>query len=767
MQTPTLSKKNNEKSYSSGLLLNMALGVLSLGLLLVLPSGILAWFDGLPWTGEAETLVLSVILPFLLILRWRFLSFRFSIIFLCALLLLKVVLFLGSPSSGLLVKVHPTLPKENLVALKPFQVVEGNTWVKTYATAWNKKASGVHRAPWDEKLSFPLDWVLLQNNHCKHESLSSTDCFEALSAIIEIEGALLIPKGKKFALIARGVQEGTLIATNEHENSFVLTPAKNFNDAAQVQYHLPNDGRWKISGKLKYMGFAWSFIPVLVGDNGQITKVLGRDVLWQSDEELLNSLTRVGFYKFLSIVIDGGIVIFLLAWIVSTITHMIQKQVLNLPLFIFSVSAVSIPFILASSKVLLLEKFLSIVRLSDPTRIAYIGVSIIITGIGFLFWTQRQKDFRNFQADRIVPSVFLLFGPALLFFFSNKWLPSLGQWKNWGAGDDWVTYQVLARKIVVNGEWLIAGETIFTLQPLYRYIIGIFHWLFGQSVFVQNMADVWCVLGATILIACFAKKLRISPLLIFISSIVYLSINLLGPFRYHIGRGLVEYSAMIFMILAAWFLYRSREGGTKLIVLATLFGILGYWTRQDHLGAIACLAFLVLEPVSGPTGGWKGYWDRFQLHWKKITVYWGFGISSVLLICFRHWWLGGAFYPTRKNHPNLNMDAFTDGPGNIYFTITTKHWPNFPSLIGSMATLGVLIAMLALFWRPKVLENFPLGLPIAIVGLLLPYAFIHNWGYAPRYSIHLMPLALLSLTFFLSNLFERFKFFSKFYSYEK
>jgi hypothetical protein len=75
--------------------------------------------------------------------------------------------------------------------------------------------------------------------------------------------------------------------------------------------------------------------------------------------------------------------------------------------------------------------------------------------------------------------------------------------------------------------------------------------------------------------------------------------------------------------------------------------------------------------------------------------------------------------------------------------------------------------MLALFWRPKVLENFPLSLPIAIVGLLLPYVFIHNWGYAPRYSIHLMPLALLSLTFFLSNLFERFKFFSQFYSYEK
>jgi hypothetical protein len=277
------------------------------------------------------------------------------------------------------------------------------------------------------------------------------------------------------------------------------------------------------------------------------------------------------------------------------------------------------------------------------------------------------------------------------------------------------------------------------------------------------MADVWCFLGATILIATLATKLRIAPLIIFMACTSYLAINLVGSFRYHIGRGLVEYHAMIFMILAAWFLYEAREGAVKALVLATLFGVFGYWTRQDHLGAIACLAFLVLEPVTGPTGGWKGYWDRFQIHWKKIAVYWGFGISSVLLICFRNWWLGGAFYPTKKNHPNLNnMDTFIQGPKNIYLTITTNHWPNFSNLSGFLATLGVFIALLALFWRPKVLKDFPLSLPIIIAGLLLPYVFIHNWGYAPRYSIHLMPLALLSLTFFLSNLLGRFKFLSKF-----
>ena len=746
MQTPPLSKDNNEKLNNSGLLLKMTLGVFSLGFLLALPSGILAWFDGLPWTGEAETLVLSVIIPFLLILRWRFLSFRFSILFLCALLFLKGILFIGSPSSGLLVKIHPNLPQESLTSLYGFKTVEDESWVKTYATLWNKKASAVHQAPWDEKLDFPLDWVLLVRNQCEQESKISKDCFEILSAIIEIEGAVLIPKGKKFALIAKGVTEGTLIATNELGNSFVLNPAKNFNDVAQAQYQLPTDGRWKVSGKLKYIGFAWSFIPVLVENNGQVITDLGRDVLWQNDDDLLSSSSRIGFYKFLSMVVDGGLVIFLLAWIVSTITHMIQKQVLNWPLFIFSMSAVCIPYIMAP----FLANVLRVVRLSDPTSISYVGVSIIIAGVSFLFWIQWKKDFRNYRQDRIIPSIFLLFGPALLFFFSNKWWSSLGQWKNWGAGDDWVSYQLFARKIMIEGEWLRAGEGDFVLQPFYRYFVGICHGLFGQSAFVQNMADVWCVLGATILIAGFALKFRLASLLIFTFSIVYLSINLIGAFRYHIGRGLVENTAMIFMMLAAWFLYRSREGGARLIVMATLFGVLGYWTRQDHLGAIAGLAFLALEPVDGPTGGWKGYWERFLLQWRTFAVYWGVGITSVLMICYRNWLVGGHFYPTMLRHPNFRPMGFSDQINALYIVVAGNTLPNLPSISGFVTAFGTCIALAALVWRPKPLLNFPLSVGIIIIGVLVPYLFVWNWAYLPRFSIHLLPLAVLSMLF-LSN----------------
>ena len=60
-------------------------------------------------------------------------------------------------------------------------------------------------------------------------------------------------------------------------------------------------------------------------------------------------------------------------------------------------------------------------------------------------------------------------------------------------------------------------------------------------------------------------------------------------------------------------LQRAISTSYTILGSLTLFGILGYWVRQDHLGAIACLAFLALEPVTDSRGGWKEYWNRASI----------------------------------------------------------------------------------------------------------------------------------------------------------
>ncbi len=239
--------------------------------------------------------MLSVIIPFLLILGWRFLSLRFPVALLVVLLILKLILFLISPSSGLLVKVHPNLSQEKITGLYPFQMTEKNSWVKTYATSWNKNTSGILKKPWTEKLDFPLDWALFGDlAKC---GVSTIPCFNKLNPVIEIEGVLFLPKGTKFALVARGVKKGTISAINEEGEISNLLPAKSFEDAGHPRYQLPQGERWEISGKLLYVGVDWSLIPVLINPDGEISSDLGREVLWQNKEELTGSLSYIGLCK--------------------------------------------------------------------------------------------------------------------------------------------------------------------------------------------------------------------------------------------------------------------------------------------------------------------------------------------------------------------------------------------------------------------------------------------------------------------------------------
>lgn len=70
------------------------------------------------------------------------------------------------------------------------------------------------------------------------------------------------------------------------------------------------------------------------------------------------------------------------------------------------------------------------------------------------------------------------------------------------------------------------------------------------------------------------------------------------------------------------------------------------------------------------------------------------------------------------------------------------------------------MGLLAMIWRPRIFENFPLSIGIILFGLLLPYVFIWNWVYEPRYSIHLLPIALLVWAVLLNYLFQKYKLFS-------
>lgn len=747
------------------------LGIIFLAFIISLPSGVPAFFDGLPWTDRFETLTVVILIPFLLALGWEFLSFRRCIVFLAVILGLKIFAFIVAPNGGLLVKVETNLSAEKLYWNAGYcQYIYDNIltspnsetrrpkctenhhihyskggWVKTFATIWNQDASGILTKPWTNKRSFPLDWAIS----------FPIEKFDDLNPTVLIEGTLILPKGKKFAIVAEGLEGGNLIVKNGNDQSFVLKPANNFEEAIQQQYQLPIGERWQISGELEYSGKDWSLIPLLIGDNGEVTSSLGRDTLWQEKSVFYMTPGKIQFYKYLSWVVDISICLFFLVWGFWTIRVQIQEQVLTLPLAICSFFAASLPVVLSSQ----LAYILDLVHIPDYTTVSYLGIITTIAGFGFLLWSYLREDYRCFNPDRIGRTVFLLFGPALLFFFANKWWFYIGQWTwAWEVPNDWDSYQYFARRIIIGGEWLSGGESALMGREFYPYVVAILHALFGQTVFAQHMFDAWSVLGASVLLASLAIKFRLSSFTAYITSIAFLMAYLIGSFRYHIGKSMSETTAMIFMLLAAWFLFKAREGAATQMVLATFFGILSYWTRQNYLGVIAMLAFVTLEPITGPSGGWNYYWGRLQLRWKPIIWYWAGGlIIGVLGLCLRNWLLGADFYIVFTGH--LNMSSGFISIAKAYFLILTgNHWPHFPVITSFVLTAGAFVGLIALVRQHKLLSKYPLSLGVALLGLLIIYIFIEPTAYPPRHSINLLPLALLSLGFVFNTLFDGIKF---------
>jgi len=733
----------------------------------------MASFDGLPWTHEAETLAMVVVIPFLLFLGWRFLSLRLSVISLMALLALKIILFAGAPESGWLVKVTPAslslekletydsgmckysgiafyipnLCGENRPILNKKGFEEG--WLETYVTFWNKEASGILQKPWTDKLAFPLDWALTPK----------AAEYDSMNPLFKIKGVLLLPKGKKFAIVAEGLTEGSLLATNEKNESFVLSSAKNFGEAAQQKYTLPKGNRWLLSGNLKYTGESWSLIPVLVEENGSVNSFLSRDILWQNESILSISSGKIKLFKYISWIIDVGIYVFFLAWGFWAVRFQVQEQFLTLPLALWSIVAILTPLVMAP----LFNYVLVMAHLKDPTQASHLGMSVIIVAIAYLFWSYFRKDYRSFHPDRIGRTIFILFGPALLFYFANIWWFKLEHWLGFTGRDDWAAYQLFARHIVVGGEWLTGGGSALHGKELHPYTIAILHILFGQSGFSMMIFDAWAVLCASILLAKFAIGFRLTSFTAFLTSITFLMIFLLGGFRYHIGRGLTEILAMIFMMFAAWFMWQARGGGARRIAIASFFAVLAYWYRQDHIGVIAGLAFLTLEPVSGPTGGWRGYWDRFKLRWKGLFWYWGMGILGMLTLCLRNWFMGAEFV---LHHNTGSMSGFTNVLPMLklyYLLLTGVQWPAFPPISGVVISLGTFLGLIALVRHRKSFLNFPLSIGVAILGLLVVYTRVNiTPAYAPRFTIHLLPLAILCSAIILNYYLKDKPFFLKF-----
>jgi hypothetical protein len=710
----------------------LMISITFLTLTLFLSSGVSNWFDGLPLANTVETLTAIIFIPCLFIIGRCFLSTKPSLIFLTVLLIIKITLCLGAPLSGWKVKVSPNL-----------ESLENGEFINTYFTVWQEDISAILQKEWTDKKQFPLDWFVPRGVSTAIESLNIVvgpleEKFEKLSLSINVEGIVRLPQGTRLIVLTQGTLHEELNAVSLNGQKFSIPIVHQLSEIQALEAPSLPDRIWSVSGKLKYLGENWALHPILVDQDGNMKSIYGNGIFWQHDSALDLSDMEIKTYLFLGQTLDYGLTIFLLLWLGGSLQRLWSQKILSAPLILFALLGAVLPWFLAY-----FASLLSLVRLPYPLNPHYLALSIFIAGAGILAYSICRPEISLNKKNNLALKVFLLFAPALLSYFTFRWWPDLEKISLWSLGDDWTTYQSFSRSIVIDGQWLEAGEPVLYHPSQYRYIVAFFHWLFGPSAFSQRLSDIWFTLGTSVILVHLAIRFGLSGFAAVFSSVLFLSVAI-GELT-HIGDGLADYAAMFFIMLAGLVLARGSTNYTQ-VLIAGSFATLGTWLHLDRIGVAGGIACLLIIPKSGTLStAWKNFLHQAKSNWKFFAVYLGVLGLGLIAIILRNGFIGEHFGFVGPGHPNFSGDILWD---NWYLLLSGKPWPDLP--IDTLALTGVLLpgtllGLLALVWRPKLLAGYPLSLSITLLGLLSPYLFLHIWGYPPRYSTQLLPLAALSL----------------------
>ncbi len=692
-------------------LIRLAAGAASLAALagvLAMPSGLESALDGLPWATPAEALTVAAALPLLLLLDRRWLSFRPALYFITALFCLKLVLALYAPQAGWCLRVYAGA-----------EAAGAGRQEHTWEGLWRRGCNALLTRPYRHPRDLPAEWLNRLDQPQRQQA----------APFLRVAGYAVVPPGWGLAVAAGGIQGGLFWARDAqgrlHEVPLLKDPA----EARRLEAGRLPSGVLAVGGHLAYgplAGSAWSLVPLLVGPGGQVAPALGRGVLWRDRAGVEMDPSWRARLGLISRLVEGGLWLWLLGWLAWALWSLGRQGILTRPAALATATGLVMWWLLP--------------RLGhDPLFVPH-GAAFAALGVLTLLTWRAGRD----EVPAPGLAVLLAVGPLLLLHFGHQWAGEAGRFHLYSVGDDWLTYQRWARAIVLEGDpWMSRTAPVFLYQPLYRYLVALLHALFGPSPLAQNLLDVWAAIAGAGLGAALARRLGASTVWAFIAAWLYLDFELGDRFLLHIGLGLQEHAAMLCMLLAAWAALRARER-TAWAWAAGLLAAAGFWLRMDHLGVLAGLGLLmVAEEPGGVARAWQGLWQGAWARRRRLAVYGGCLLGAALLVMLRNGICGGRWVLLHPSNQEVlvsplwdNLNALLDvldGSDRGFLKAAWVMWP------------GTVLGLAALAWRPGPLRRYPLALGLGLAGLLAPYVYVQANAYFPRWSVHLLPLACLSL----------------------
>jgi hypothetical protein len=405
----------------------------------------------------------------------------------------------------------------------------------------------------------------------------------------------------------------------------------------------------------------------------------------------------------------------------------------------------------------------AVVRAGDPVLLLWsaaistgIGLLVAANGLEAARWTIAALALAAFlplrSRVRNVFGAFIAVGIPWLTFVVVSSLPAIGHFTLYEWGDDWTTFQRFAYRIVLQGYWLEGGSATFWFQPLYRWIAGLLHVVFGDSSVGEWYWDGACLLAGSLFSFRVVRRYAgfrwglaaaVAPLGLFIG----------GNERVFIGRGLGEISSAGLLYLAASFVMRSRHGRIPSAIAAGVFATLGFYTRLNNLPTALCAAAFAL-PLAVPARlaftPWT-WWRRVA--WRPACVVVVTIAAGVLFFAWRTWHYTGVFSvvhgialdPERGTARRVWRPGMSFGEGiasavdSVMMVLTTTDPPRIHN--AAVPLLGAAIISIASLTGVGVLGDLPLGAALFFLSSLAGAFVARGVGYSGRFSIHIIGAA--------------------------
>jgi hypothetical protein len=317
----------------------------------------------------------------------------------------------------------------------------------------------------------------------------------------------------------------------------------------------------------------------------------------------------------------------------------------------------------------------------------------------------------------------------------------IGRWTLYGIGNDNFLFQRFSYRIFMQHYWLEGGQTTFWNQPLFRWIAGVLHMIFGDSSVGQAYWDA----GAVAVMMLFAYRV-VAPRAGFrwglAAAVIPLAMFLLGPGLEFVGFGLSEISSAGFIYLAAFFVMRHR--GVRDLIVAGVLVVLGFYTRLNNLPmAIAVAAFAL--PLTLPAGSWWRVREWLpSVRWGAVAaIALALGIGGVLF-AWRTWYYTGVFglfHGTQREFlavwkPGMTVkDAVPAMISSLMMVLTGQDPPRLALHAAPLVLAGIISVAAIAGVRP--FRSVPLPVVALFLAGLSGALITRGWGHEGRFSIHL------------------------------